>query len=120
MKKEASETVACIRKNEFVAAELVNNKIDLNLFLSNDIDDDPAGEIWDVLWAWVSGEKSAEIWLHFNIASIVDCQIEVNSLLGDELLLDAASRPIFDAIRAEMAAEIARIDTLKYKDEGAA
>lgn len=113
--KHAPETwyVSYEPSDQMVFVRLEDGKIDLSVYLSNEVDS--GDEIYAAIEAWASGEESAIIAPHFTIASPVDYLIEGHQMPSFNNNIDADAKPLFDAIRAEMAAQIARIDALVFQ-----
>lgn len=61
-------------------------------------------------------EGRASILIHstFPLAEPLDTAIHMNGLWGSTVEIEASSKPLFDAMRAELMEMVARIDTLKF------
>ena len=99
-------------ENQLVFVRLDNGKIDLSVYLSNECDS--GFEITQAILTWAEDSKSVIIAPHFSISSPVDYLVEGHGFEGK---VDINAKPVFEAVRAEMVAEIARIDAIVYGPE---
>jgi len=101
-------------KNVLVFTSLVDGKIDLSVYLSNETDDD--AELIEAMTAWVDDTKAVIIAPHFTLAGPVDGLIDLHEMPALDFNIDLDAKPIFDALKAEMLEQIKRIDSLIFKD----
>jgi hypothetical protein len=99
--------------DEPLCVELKDGKIDLCVFLSNECNYDQA--LIDAMAAWLKNEDSVIIAPHFTVAAPVNALIDSHKMPGFNNDIDIDAKPIFDTLRAELVAEIARIDALKFR-----
>ena len=100
-------------EDPMVFTRLNAGKIELLVSLSNEIDTSDA--LNAALLAWVEDTDPVEIKQRFTISAPVNYMIQGYSDVNG--LLDAEAKSVFDAIRAEMLVEVARIDALVYSAE---
>lgn len=100
-------------QDPMVFTSLEDGKIKLIVSITNEVD--TGVELADALTAWVDDTDPVEITQTFKISSIVD-YLNHSHQYGNGLI-DPDAKPIFSALRAEMLAEIARIDALVYSPE---
>lgn len=101
-------------ENELVFVRFENGKIDLSVYLSNETNEEQA--MLASVTAWADDSSPVIIAPHFTVASPVDYLIDMHEMPAHNNHIDANAKPIFDALRAEMVAQIARIDALVFED----
>lgn len=98
--------------NQMVFVDLANGKIDLSIYLSNECGDDDG--IIPAMEAWLDDTAPSIIAPHFTVASPVDYLIDGHEMPAVGNVIDIDAKPVFDALRAEFAKQIARIDALVF------
>lgn len=101
-------------QDQMVHVELQDGKIDLSIYLSNETCSSP--EMAAAIDAWAKDSQAVIIAPRFTLASPVDCLIESHQLLRCRDIIDLEARPIFEAVKAELEAQIKRIDALVFGD----
>lgn len=99
-------------ENESVFVRLIDGKIDLSVYICNELEVDD--KLDDAIVAWAEGTDPVIIAPHFKVSSPVDYLIEGNTNHGSGLI-DFDAKVVFDALRAELQEQIDRIDELKYE-----
>jgi|JI10StandDraft_1071094.scaffolds.fasta_scaffold101188_2 hypothetical protein len=83
------------------------------IYLSNECPDDG---FEDALEAWLTGEESVYINYRFSIRECIEDSISFRKLHNVEgLVVKEGSRPVFDALRAELIEAVARLDEIRYE-----
>lgn len=98
--------------DQMVFVKMNGGKIDLSIYLSNETDNNP--EINYAIETWADTDEPVIIAPHFTIAAPLDYLICFHELRMNNNVIDASAKPMFDALRAEMAEQIARIDALTF------
>lgn len=96
-----------------VFTRLEDGKIDLFVSMSNECH--ISGKLNSALRAWVNDTDPVEIRQHFTISAPVDYIVQGYADVNG--LIDLDTKPMVDAIRAEMLTELARIDALVFSSE---
>ena len=102
-------------KEQMVFVRLHKGKIDLSVYLTNECEE--AAEMMPVVTAWSEDTHPAIIAPHFSVSSPLDYLIDSHEMHAHENAIDMDAKPIFDALRAELIAQVARIDALNFKAE---
>lgn len=90
-----------------VEAVLTDGKVVLSTYVCNEDEwADPAVIAW-------GGEASSGIECRFSVMDLVECPYEYKKY-GDEDLVSRDEKPLFDALRSELLAAVARIDGIKF------
>lgn len=104
--------------DDFSALVLAGNDVFISGFISDACDTDDQEFLHDLCLDYLNNE-TYEVGVEINIklSDLLNATIENHELINepDEVILDAASKPIFDATKAELLKLIARIDSLKFK-----
>ena len=98
------------REETMLHPGLDNRGVRLTCYLSNYCDDD----LDDVLLAWHAQEE-VSISNHFRLSDVVACAIELHEMPAYDGAINEAAKPLFDAMRAELAQMIATIDGLVFR-----
>lgn len=96
-------------KDQLVHVDMCDGKIELSIYF-DELDEN----ILPVIDAWFNDTCPVRIQPRFSVSSPVDCLIELNEFYQSETI-DIDSKPIFDALRAEFIAQVARIDALTFE-----
>lgn len=103
-------------QNSMVLVKLVDGKIDLHIYLSSDCDFSET--LYAVMETWIEDEsKPVCIAPHFTVAAIVD-YFENYKMPHRGNHLEENIKPTVDALRAELEAQIKRIDAFTYAPVG--
>lgn len=100
-------------KDQMVLVRLHEGKIDLSVYLSNECSH--AVEMEAVIKAWFNDTHSTIIAPHFSVSSPLDYLIDGHEMHAHENAIDMDAKPVFDALRAELIAQVKRIDALIFK-----
>lgn len=99
-------------ENESVIVRLIDGKIDLSVYICNELE--VADKLDEAIVAWAECTDPVVIAPRFKVSSPVDYLIEGNT--NDESgLIDFDAKVVFDVLRAELQEQIDRIDELKYE-----
>jgi hypothetical protein len=90
-----------------------DGSIVMSLWLHNDPDYPEYEAVADAMSEW-EGDNSVEISLDFTLKDAVTDLIEGHEMPSSGNQIDIGAKPLFDALRAEMQAQIDRIDALKF------
>ena len=91
--------------------ELKDGGVVLCCYLSNFCDKRLDG----VMQEWVSSADEVSISQEFALRVALDSAIDLHEMPAHEGAIDADAKPLFDAMRSELAAMIERIDGLTFK-----
>lgn len=113
--------VSVEHKVDFIFTDLnKEGQVECSILISNDYEDEygalePAATAWD--------EDYVELRFVFQPRMILDLEIESHRWNGDEfkdkVCMDLEDKPLFDAIRAELAAMIEQIDAITFAPDDA-
>lgn len=110
---EASHYISHEPTDEIIYVRLEDGKIDLSIFLSNECDS--STQLLAAMQAWVTDAAPVIIAPHFTVAAPVDYLISGHEMPAYNNHIDIDAKPIFSALRAEMMAQIERIDALVFE-----
>ena len=96
--------------DSFVGCELKNDRLNLYCHISNGYD----VNLNKAIQAWAKDDDDVEISLNFHLGSILDFAVENHEMPSYDNAIDEQYKPLFDAMRAELAAMIERIDGLAF------
>lgn len=106
-------------ENEMVYVRLMEDgTLDLSIYLASEMVCSDEDEIEQAVVAWALGKDSVIIAPRFKVSSPVDYLVEGHQMPAYGGRIDAKAKPVLDALRAEMLAQVARIDGLEYKEVG--
>lgn len=97
-------------QDAMVSVELKDGKIRLYTYLSNYSNDDLDAVMLD----WIESENEVCLLMNFTPASPVDYLIEGHEMPAHNNHIDIDAKPVFDALRAELLAQVARIDAIVF------
>ena len=106
--------VAYEPKDKMVFVRLREGKIDLSVYLSNECSE--AAEMEPVIEAWFNDTHPTIIAPHFSVSSPLDYLVDGHQMPAHGNEIDMDAKPVFDALRAELTAQVERIDALIFKD----
>lgn len=106
---------ARVNADAVTGAELIDGRLNLYCWISDSLTWENE-DLHHELLMWDQGDNESCISLNFTLQELVEYQIDGHRIdvTGE---LDADSRPLFEAIRAECVAAIALIDGLKFEGE---
>jgi hypothetical protein len=99
------------RNDDMLHPKLGKNGLELFCHLSDAIDE----TLDDAMAAWGNGSEEVEISTRFTLSDALNSAIELHEMPAYDNAIDAAAKPMFDAMRAELAEMISRIDALTFK-----
>ena len=105
--------VQCEPLGETVYVSLIDGKIDLSVYFSNEIA--PVDGLEEAMQSWINDSAPVIISPHFSIASPVDYLIDGHQMPARKNNIDLDAKPIFDALREELVEQVKRIDALTYE-----
>ena len=98
------------RSDDMLHPRLGANGVELFCYMSDAIDE----ALDDAMAAWGNGKEEVAISTQFALSYALDSAIDMHQMPAYDNAIDAKAKPLFDAMRAELAAMIERIDTLKF------
>ena len=98
------------RSNDMLHPKLGENGLELFCHLSDAIDE----TLDEAMAAWGSGNEEAAISTRFTLSDALNSAIDMHEMPAYDNAIDAAARPMFDAMRAELVAMVERIDALTF------
>ena len=96
-------------EESYVAADLVDGKVELRVVFY-DVFDHPGAD--EVMTKWGTGDEEVGVTIRFSTDAALNCMIETHQHRSGEI--DASNKPLFDALREELQAQIERIDALRF------
>ena len=98
------------RRETMLHPRLGANGLELFIHISDALDE----SLDDAMAAWGNGNEEVVISTQFALRDALDSEIEMHEMPDYGRAIDAKSKPMFDAMRAELAEMIERIDTLTF------
>ena len=90
-----------------------DGRVTYGIYLSNECPDD---RIEPALEAWVDDSEPVYINYRFSIRECIEDSIYFRKLHNvDGTVVEEESRPVFDALRAELLEMVARLDEIRYE-----
>lgn len=90
-----------------------DGRVTYGIYLSNECPDDG---IERAMEAWLGDEEPVYINYRFSIRECIEDSIVFLKFLNvDGLVVEEESRPVFDALRAELLEMVARLDEIRYE-----
>ena len=103
------------RSDDMLHPKLGKNGLELFCYLSDAIDE----TLDDAMAAWGNGSEEVAISTRFTLSDALNSAIEMHEMPAYDHAIDAAAKPMFDAMRAELMAMVERIDALTFETPNA-
>lgn len=103
------------RREECLHHDIEDGEVTFGIFFSTQTEDDEA--VLDALHRWVNTDEDVSLNFRFTIRDCINNVVDFRRYVAEEgIVMETADKPMIDALRAELAEQLARLDAIKFQD----